>query len=182
MKWFAVMSLAVLAASSHALFDLVVFEPDKVVTVPTSGTVTITWSGTITTSDNFVLFGNPVMTGLYLEDSLIGLPFPVLDPAMDDFTDTNGYGDDYSGNLFSITIGPDTLPGYYGYFRDSSDVAYMYAQGQDNNFGGFRDTEMVSVLVQPVPEPASIVLLGVGAAALLRRRRSRKSGRHEPSV
>lgn len=160
-----------LAVNSFALFDLVVLDPDKVVTLPNSGSITLTWAGSITCSDNWVIFGSPQMTLMHQLNSNVALPFPVIAPSLTTFLTSNGYGDDYSGDLFSVTINAGQAPGYYAYFLNSNDAARITAIGQDSNFGGFSDSEAVSAQLNPVPEPATFVALGLGAAALLRRRR-----------
>ncbi len=163
--------LAGLAVNAFALFDLVVIDPDKLATVPSSGSVTLTWTGSITCSDDWVLFGAPDMSAMFQLNSNVGLPFPVIAPSLSAFVASNGYGDDYSGDLFSITINAGQAPGYYAYTLNSNDAARITANGQDVNFGGFSDSEAVSAQLNPVPEPATMVALGLGVAAVLRRRR-----------
>lgn len=163
--------LAGLAMNSFALFDLVVLDPDKVATLPSSGSITLTWSGSIMCSDNWVIFGAPQMTLMHQLNSSVALPFPVIAPSLTAFLTSNGYGDDYTGDLFSVTVGASQAPGYYAYFLNSNDAARITAIGQDSNFGGFSDSEAVSAQLNPVPEPATVLVLSLGAAALLKRRR-----------
>jgi hypothetical protein len=170
-KLAAIAVMAGLAVNSFALFDLVVLSPDKVATLPSSGSITLTWAGSITCSDNWVIFGAPDMSLMHQLNSNVALPFPVIAPSLTAFLTSNGYGDDYSGDLFSVTIDASQAPGYYAYVLNSNDAARITANGQDVNFGGFADSEAVSAQLNPVPEPATLLVLGLGAAAVLKRRR-----------
>ena len=79
----------------------------------------------------------------------------------------------YSGPLFSVDVPSSTLPGLYDVGSGGlGDPADFTISGSDTaTFQSFTAKAPFSVTVQAVPEPASMAALGLGVAALLRRRK-----------
>ncbi len=170
-KSLAVLALAVVAALSQAAINLNIDNPDQSVNLPTSGTVTLTFTGTITCSSDWKPDGNSFAAYPALQNSSTNLATTAFDGAYLTYIGTANYGDDYSGNLFTVTVASTDAPGYYGFLVNSNDAAYMSVEGVHTSGNKFNDSESFSVTVNAVPEPASMGVLGLGVAALLRRRR-----------
>jgi hypothetical protein len=95
--------------------------------------------------------------------------------------DNNNDGVFVEDNLLSsiVTISA-TYPGPYvgsstdGYYRDA-DANGSFTGSDYRSFTGSRSDLGLVIIGTPVPEPASMAVLGIGALALIRRRRSRKA-------
>ena len=94
-----------------------------------------------------------------------------LHPDLIAYINGDSPGVDYSGNLFLVHVPPTTPLGNY-WFRDLfgglSPMSEFFVRAEGSNFEA-NDNELYGVTV--VPEPASMVALGLGAIGFFRRRR-----------
>jgi len=72
----------------------------------------------------------------------------------------------YNWQVFTFSVKGEALDGFY-------DNLWFSAIGEDDSVGGFID----SVTMTPVPEPATMLLLGTGLAGLVGLQRRRRSSR-----
>ncbi len=123
-------------------------------------------SGTFTTAGGTLTLVGTV-TGLTADVTVANSSFTAAspltitpDPAFLAYLNMNTLAD-YSGNIATVTVPAGTPVGFY----DGQTDQVVVGSAVDN------DNELFAVTVTPVPEPASMVALGVGAVALVRRRR-----------
>jgi hypothetical protein len=165
--------LGLVAAPARAAFVTVTLDsPSQSVTVPTSGNITLNYTGTVTIAQG-ATFSSTTLT-------------PAFDAANDELIPTfsginlapASNGGSVSGLLFTVTINSTTAPGFYNLNPTSSfpefGVTAAIATGGTNFVG---ESYTVTVNARPVPEPSTLALTacGAGLAALgLRHRRSRR--------
>ncbi len=168
MKKLAVFSLLAVAAASQAALNFNLDFPDLSAPLPTSGTTVLTFTGTV-----------DVTAGWDATSATLNMPFQVssfvglagaFDPGFVAYLSGANAGVDYSGNIFSIDVTPSSAIGLYDSNFNSTTAATITVSGQ-KGVSTFDDSEAYSVEVTAVPEPASLIALGAGAAALIRRRK-----------
>ena len=118
----------------------------------TGGTVTLIGSLSNLTADvalSDVSFSTP--TGMTL----------ALDPAFLTYLASNTTDSYGVGNIATVTVAPGLAAGTY-----ASQIAVA-----DASLPGFTDAEAYVVQVRPVPEPASLAVMSIGALGLVRLRR-----------
>jgi hypothetical protein len=134
---------------------------------PAAGSIFVLFSGTVD-----VLLPTFDVNQAQLEfpqDSLANSLTGAFDPAFSTYIGTNSPGVDYTGPLFSIEVTSTSPLGFYWLngngFSALSELIVTTSDGtrtaSDNEFFG----------VTVVPEPATIAAIGLGFAALIRRRR-----------
>lgn len=155
----ASLALAVLgsAVAAHASIQAqLTLDNPFVFTLPTTGTQTCTLTGTITAIAGYAFTS--------------GTGAPLLGPG-GSFTPTLALSEinaglassgTYKGPILRYTFSSATLPGSY------SSASYVLNTGP-----GIPSTSAAQAvtLISPVPEPSAFAALGLGAAALLRRRK-----------
>ena len=171
LRTLAVLAFATVAVASQAALNLNIDNPDQSVNLPTSGNVTLTFSGSIVCSADWKPNGNGFLTFPSLQNSTTQLTNVSYDNNLLTYISSANFGDDYTGDLFTVTGASTDVAGYYGYYVNSSDAAYFQIDGVNTGGGTFKDTESFSVTVNSVPEPASMAILGLGVAAFLRKRK-----------
>jgi len=152
-------------ASAQAGFNLNIDSQYQTAVLPSSGSITVTFTGTVD-----VLLPNFDITGASLE-----FPYANSSDFLNDAFDSNfltyisgsSPGVDYSGALFTVTVTSTTPQGFY-YLDSSGGLAELVVSGSNGTVSG-SDNEFFGVNV--VPEPATMAVLGLGAMALVHRRR-----------
>ncbi len=162
-------TLAALAAAALApAYVFTLDAPNPVLVRPASGTLTYEFTGTVATGANEYIrnYGASAVSNAN-GDSLIPEP---IDAAFAAGREPNS---SFTGPLFRLTIDANTPLGVYDDFFGTSFVPVLDVGFFTNGVGGpFEVVDIpYTVTVQAVPEPASLAALGLGAAALLRRRR-----------
>jgi hypothetical protein len=111
----------------------------------------VTWTGSVTLTNGWEVDS--------VSSSLFSI---VFDSAFVAYATSHTTGN-YSGNLFSVTVNPGD---------SGSDIETISVTGHNPlNNRSFTDHEAFELDVNPVPEPTTMVALGLGAAAMLRRRK-----------
>ncbi len=152
------LTLSVLAVVAHAAPTLTLLTPNVTIARPTSGSVTYDFLGTVTSTANPIQYSN---AGGYVMHSAAfdGLP-------VEPYSDVEGTTV-YTGRLFSVTVYADSTLGLYDRHFEAPHAIFFVSDGPD--FAEARYS--VNVVPQAVPEPASLAAFGLGATAVLRRRR-----------
>lgn len=155
-------------AAGYTQVNLNLDNPFQTVVAPTSGSLVVTYSGTVDISNGW----DAVSASVEFPFLTDGSAFLGNILFTNDFLTYLGAGADvdYSGSLFTITIDSTTPAGEYwldSSLTNASEIAINATKGSAN----FNDNEAYSLTVEAVPEPASMAALGLGALALLRRRR-----------
>lgn len=171
-KFGLVLSVAAVgAASSFGALNLDLNENYKSTLLPNTGSVDIMFSGKV----DILLPGYDIIDGF--------LEFPRLTPTTGAFLSVTfvpafltyanaaNPGVDYNGDIFFVTVLSTDATGEYFYNNASAtDFAELSLTASNGTFSS-TDIEMFGVDVNAVPEPATMAVLGLGAAALLRRKR-----------
>ena len=92
-----------------------------------------------------------------------------FDPALITYVGTNAPGVDYTGPLFSIEVTSTTPLGFYWLNGNGFSALSELIVTASNGSQSAADNEFYGVTV--VPEPVSLAVLGLGLAAVIRRRR-----------
>lgn len=158
------------AAMSQAAVNLTIDNPYQGVDLPSSGQVVLTFTGTVDIQlPDYDLFS----IALDFPGLTTGGPFlsSAIDSNFSSYMGASNPGVDYTGALFSVTVDASDAPGDY-FFNSANntnlaDLLIMASDGVHTS----TDSEAFGVSVRAVPEPASMAVLGLGVAALLRKRR-----------
>lgn len=166
---------ATLAATVSSAATFVLDDPNPIVARPLSGTATYALTGTITTVGNESI-SNYGGASAFNADETVG-----IEPVPDDtaFTVLRQPGSSYTGTLFTFDISADTPLGEYATFTGLPNGPVLNVGYFTNGVGSERREIQIpwSVTVQAVPEPGTMAVLGLGAAALLRKRRKARTTR-----
>lgn len=164
-----VLSLLAVGAAANAAVNLNINLQYQTVVAPSSGSISVMYSGTVD-----VLLPGWDVSGWMLESPSDGsnLLLANIDPGFAAYAAGNNPGVDYSGNLFSVTVQSTTVPGFYYLNSNNSNPLSEFIV--DVSLPGAVtavDNEMFGLTVEPVPEPATLAALGLGAVAFMRRKR-----------
>lgn len=169
MRKIALLALVGVSAFATAGVNLNISVPVQTATLPGSGTVTLTYSGTITTLAGWDVTGATLYSaGLAPGGPFLGAAFAT---GLLNYITVGGPGGSYSGALFDIVVSSTDAVGFYdqNITAPGGSSELWVTASKVGTAQQFSDNEYYGVEV--VPEPASLLALGVGAAALLRRRR-----------
>lgn len=166
-KLFCLPLLAAAAISSAAInfeFD----NSEAFVTAPESGSITYTFTGTVTVDPGFTVSGASLINP-YMANSTTGLTAMFANDLLNWILNPTST---YTGALLTVMIDSTSPAGEYGYALNSTSPSTLTISATDgvNTYG---DSEAYVVNVEAVPEPATMAVLGLGAAALVRRRRAK---------
>lgn len=167
---FGLAGLALLAVAANASINFNITNQDQTIVKPTSGFVLATFSGTVTTS------GGWAPSSIAVEwpgNGSTSLTFDSFDATFVAYLSAAVPNSNYSGDLFSIQVASTDADGLYDLNSFGSSPfaeATLYAMKNGVEAG---DNEYYSITVESVPEPVSMGILGLGALALIRRRRSK---------
>jgi len=163
-------ALSLASLSAQAAINININAQYQMVAAPAVGTVSVTFSGTIdvllssydVTSRQIELPGNGVdQLGVFAS------------PSLDAYIAGNNPGVDYVGDFFTVVVPANATLG--NYFLNSAlggPLAELFVTATDTTIGSnltATDNEFYGVTV--VPEPGTMIALGVGIAALAARRR-----------
>ena len=137
--------------------------------VPGAGSIFVTFTGTVDILQASYDASNAVLEAPSNGSNVLNV---VLDPAFVTYINGSNAGVDYTGTLFTAEVASTTQLGNYwlgaGGLSGLAELTVM-ATGASLDAS---DNELFGVTV--VPEPATLAALGIGAAALIRRRRNAK--------
>lgn len=167
MKKFALLALLGVCGAAQAAINFNLDIPDQVIVQPGS-TTTVVFTGTVDVTSGWDAFGAS-MDFPYLISSTTGLSV-AFTSSFTSYMASAAPGVDYAGSIFEATVNPTDPVGLYGYAFNSINPSEIVVSGS-NGVSTFNDSEAYSVEVVAVPEPATLAVLGLGAAALIRRRR-----------
>jgi len=157
------------AASANAVVNFNITNPSQVVAAPNSGFVLVTFAGTVTLTGGFA----PSFAAVESPGNGSNfLTFDSFDAGFLTYLSNAVVNSNYAGDLFTFQVQSTDVPGLYdqnngGFGSSPFAEAIFYAS---KNGALASDNEFFDVTVTAVPEPASMAVLGLGAAALLRRR------------
>jgi hypothetical protein len=159
-------SAVALPGASLASLNLELDLADQFVVAPGVGTFGVVYSGTITVS------ATETISSAIVEWPGNGVNTLFTDFHADfvSFMGSNGAGDSYVGNIFTVSVTPTDVGLYDLNATGPSGLAeisvYATRAGKPDSF----DSEIFSLDVTPVPEPATLAILAIGAMALRRRK------------
>lgn len=159
--------------SAHAALNFNLNTNYEVATIPNSGSIQVTFFGTVD-----VLLANWDVNSASAEWPGLSPGGPFLAATFDSafLTYLGGFnpGVDYSGAIVSLTVNSTDMAGDYFYHSAGNQMSEIeiFATNGTNTAG---DNEFYGVTLQPVPEPGTMAAVGLGLAALARRRSRRNA-------
>lgn len=154
-----------MVASSHAMVNFELDNPFQTVTAPESGSISLLFTGSVT----FQSSGWTITSLVVEHPALASYSDPLSINIRPEFSAAYG-GVNYSGPIFEVVVTSTSLGDYFynNTFGSIFSEAFLYATDGVNTI---TDSEFFGVKVEAVPEPATFAVLGLGAAALVRKRR-----------
>lgn len=167
MKKLALLGLATIATGAYAGVNLNLSDHVKSVVQPGTGFVDVVFSGTVDVLPNW----DATSAVLYTPDNGSAALSGGLTTAFLDYLSGSFAGTDFNGDLFFIRVQASDAVGFYDQNALSTGGSSELVVNAVNGNRRFADNEYYGVEVQAVPEPATLAALGLGAIALIRRRR-----------
>ncbi|MBX3111561.1 MAG: PEP-CTERM sorting domain-containing protein [Fimbriimonadaceae bacterium] len=158
------------AASANAVVNFNITNPSQTVAAPGSGYVLVTFAGTVTLTGGFTPAGLSVE---WPGNGSTFLTFDSFDAGFLAYVSAAVVDSNYTGNLFSFQVQSTDTPGLYDLNSNGSSPFAEATFDATRNGVRASDNEFFDITVTAVPEPASMAVLGLGAAALLKRRMKR---------
>ncbi len=156
-----------LSSLSFGFVNINLDNPYQTVTPPTSGSIFLTFSGTIDILNPLASISTAILESPGTTSDALST---VFDAGFVSYVTAATPGMDYTGDLFTVEVNSSTPNGFYWLNSGGlNGLAEFTVTASIPNFPVASDNEMFGVTV--VPEPATLAALGLGAAALIRRRR-----------
>lgn len=164
--------LAVLGGLSTFSFGFInvnLNNPYQTASVPGAGSIFLTFTGTVDILNPLYDASNAILESPSDGTNFLTMAF---DAAFITYVNGSNAGIDYTGNIFTAEVTSTTPQGNYWLGTGGlSGLAELTVTATGPSLDA-SDNELYGVTV--VPEPATLAALGVGAAALIRRRRKSK--------
>lgn len=168
-KLVGLIALGGLSSVSFGFMNLNLNNPYQSANVPGSGSIFVTFSGTVDILNPFYDVSGATIEGASDGTNFLNMAF---DAAFLSYVLGNNPGLDYTGDIFTAEVTSTTPLGNYWLGPGGlSGLAEFTAIATGPSLDAV-DNELFGVTV--VPEPATLAALGIGAAALIRRRRKSK--------
>lgn len=168
-KTVALVSMLAVGAAANAAINLHINVQYQTVAAPSVGSIAVVYSGYVD-----VLLAGWDVSAATLELPSDGTNFlgVAWDPGFSAYVGGNNPGADYFGDLFSVTVNSNTTPGFYHLNAGNGNpFSQLIVSATQPGAVTVTDDEMFGLTVDPVPEPATLAALGLGAAAFIRRKR-----------
>lgn len=169
-KLVGLIALGGLSTFSFGFINVNLSNPYQTANVPGSGSIFLTFSGTIDILNPLYTFTIASLETPFSGPNILNTTYHA---DLINYVNTATPGQDFTGNLFTVEVkSTDALGNYWFDSSSQTGLSEFVGSATASGLPGASDNEMYGVTV--VPEPATLAALGIGAVALIRRRRNSK--------